>query len=375
MDAERKGLPSASSMDRYNRCEASLPLERLLRKRGELPADQDSEAASHGRMIHSICEEMWDGREKVESRYAESDIQEASAYVAEARNIAMRAWGADDEGEVILEKRLFLKDDSKAAICTGQADVIWIRDTEALVLDYKTGWGALPLAADSYQLMTYAAMVAQEYGALSVRVAFIKQGRMDSEAILSKQELYELQTFVLPGLLSGRDENPFLGNFNPDPDGCKYCPCRLRCPALNAQYMIMEPDKTVEDIFLPSLHNGKLEEMKAALGKLGAFERALDTEMLARAKEDPGAFIEWHIAPGRGRRVVTDASALCEKLLADGVEPSEIYAAIKLSITDAEGLHKLATGLKGKMAKQDFESRYEDYVERKEGKPGLHKRN
>ena len=223
--------------------------------------------------------------------------------------------------------------------------------------------------------MTYAAMVAQEYGVLSVRVAFIKQGHMDSENILSKQDLYELQTFVLPGLLVSRDENPFLGNFNPDPDGCKYCPCRLRCPALNAQYMIMEPDKEVEDIFLPALPNTKLEEMKAALGKLGAFERALDTEMLARAQEDPGAFIEWHIAPGRGRRVVTDASALCEKLLADGVEPSEIYSAIKLSITDAEGLHKLATGLKGKMAKQDFESRYDDYIEKKEGKPGLHKRN
>ena len=56
MDKERKGLPSASSADRYNRCEASLPLERLLRKRNELPADQDSDAASHGRMIHSICE-------------------------------------------------------------------------------------------------------------------------------------------------------------------------------------------------------------------------------------------------------------------------------------------------------------------------------
>ena len=376
MDKERKGLPSASSADRYNRCEASLPLERLLRKRNELPADQDSDAASHGRMIHSICEELWfGGREKVEDRSAEPDSQEAAAYVAEARNIAMRAWGSDDEGEVILEKRMFLQDDAQNRIATGKADVVWVRDTEALVLDYKTGWGNLPLAADSYQLMTYAAMVAQEYGALSVRVAFIKQGRMDSEAILAKQELYELQTFILPGLLSGRNENPILGNFNPDPDGCKYCPCRLRCPALNAQYMIMEPDKTVDDLFLPALPNTKLEEMKGALGQLGAFARALDTEMIARAEKDPGAFIEWHIAPGRSRRVITDASALCEQLLADGVEPQAIYSALKLSVTDAEALHKLATGLKGKMAKQDFDLRYDDHVEKKEGKPGLHKRN
>ena len=374
MDAERKGLPSASSIDRFNRCEASLPLERLLRKRGELPPDQDSPAASHGRLIHTICEEMWDGREKVEGRYPESQIQEAAAYVAEARNIAMRAWGTDEEGEVVLEERFFLKEND-VAYATGQADVVWIREKEALVLDYKTGWGTLPQASDSYQLMAYAAMVADKYEVVSVRVAFIQQGRMASEHILSKHDLDTLSAFVLPGLLLDRNKNPFHSSFSPDPDGCKYCPCRLRCPALNAQYMIMEPDKKVEDIFLPSLHNTKLEEMKTALGQLGAFERALDTEMLARAQEDPGAFIEYHIAPGRGRRVVTDAAALCEKLLADGVEPSEIYAAIKLSITDAEGLHRLATGLKGKMAKQDFESRYEDYVEKKEGKPGLHKRN
>lgn len=374
MDDERKGLPSASSLDRYNRCEASLPLERLLRKRNELPADQDSDAASHGRLIHSICEEMWEGREKVEGRYDEAEIQEAAVYVAEARNIAMRAWGTDEEGEVVLEKRFFLKEDG-VAYATGQADVVWIRDKEALVLDYKTGWGTLPPASESYQLMAYAAMVAEEYEVLSVRVAFIQQGRMQSEHILSKQDLDTLSAFILPGMLLNREKNPFHATFTPDPEGCRYCPCRLRCPALNAQFMIMEPEKTVEDIFLPALANPKLEEMKAALEKLAAFERALNTEMLTRAQENPEAFIDYHIAPGRGRRVVTDASALCEKLLADGVNAEDIYAAIKLSVTEAESLHKAATGLKGKVAKADFESRYDDYIEKKEGKPGLQKRN
>ena len=375
MDDERKGLPSASSMDRYSRCDASLPLEKLLRKRNELPEDQDSDAASHGRLIHTICEEMWDGREHVTGKYDESDIREAAAYIAEARNIAVRAWGTDEEGEVIKEQRLFLSDETGVAYVTGQADVVWLRGKEALIIDYKTGWGQLPAASDSWQLMTYAAMVAQEYEVVSVRVAFIQGGRMASEHIFSKQDLDTLVAFVFPGLLLLREDNPFESSFHPDPDGCKYCPCRLRCPALNAQFMLMEPKKSVDDIFLPSLANTQLEEIKVALTQLAAFERALNDEMLARAEENPEAFAQFYMAPGRSRRTVTDASALCEQLLADGVEPDDIYKAIKLSVTEAEALHKAATGLKGKVAKADFETRYENFIEKKKGKLGLQRRN
>ena len=375
MDAERKGLPSASSMDRYNRCDASLPLEKLLRKRNELPEDQDSDAASHGRLIHTICEEMWDDAESVLGRYEDQHIREAAAYVTEARSIAVRAWGSDDEGRVILEQRMFLADETGVPYVTGQADVVWVREKEALIIDYKTGWGQLPDASDSWQLMTYAAMVAQEHEVVSVRVAFIQGGRVASEHIFSKPDLDTLIAFVLPGLLLLREDNPFESSFHPDPDGCKYCPCRLRCPALNAQFMLMEPKKSVDDIFLPSLANTQLEEMKVALTQLAAFERALNDEMLARAEENPEAFAQFYMAPGRGRRTVTDASALCEQLLADGAEPEDIYKAIKLSVTEAEALHKAATGLKGKVAKEDFETRYENFIEKKEGRLGLQRRN
>ena len=375
MDGERKGLPSASSMDRYNRCDASLPLEKLLRKRNELPEDQDSDAASHGRLIHTICEEMWDDAESVLGRYEDQHIREAAAYVTEARSIAVRAWGSDDEGRVILEQRMFLADETGVPYVTGQADVVWVREKEALIIDYKTGWGQLPAASDSWQLMTYAAMVAQEHEVVSVRVAFIQGGRIASEHIFSKPDLDTLIAFVLPGLLLLREDNPFESSFHPDPDGCKYCPCRLRCPALNAQFMLMEPKKSVDDIFLPSLANTQLEEMKVALTQLAAFERAFNDEMLARAEENPEAFAQFYMAPGRGRRTVTDASALCEQLLADGAEPEDIYKAIKLSVTEAEALHKAATGLKGKVAKEDFETRYENFIERKEGRLGLQRRN
>ena len=75
MDKERKGLPSSSSMDRYRSCSGSLPLERLLRKRGELPKDRDNEAASHGRLIHAICEETFFTQDNLEpGRYSKDHI-------------------------------------------------------------------------------------------------------------------------------------------------------------------------------------------------------------------------------------------------------------------------------------------------------------
>lgn len=375
MDKERKGLPSSSSMDRYHSCSGSLPLERLLRKRGELPSDQDNEAASHGRLIHEICEEIFFTESNLPpGRYRREFIDEAQSYVAEARSVAIRAWGDDEEGPIkfYLEKRLYLRDEYEIMYSTGKPDVVMVKDDEAIVIDYKTGWGQLPFAAESWQLKSYAVMVAQEYDVESVRVAFIKKGALDSEHTFSEEDLSDLTVLVFPGMLLDRNENPFVGTgYSPDPDTCRYCACKLKCPALNAQFMIMEPRKEVSDVFLPELANPKLEEMKEALGQLEAFSKALDLEITSRLHDDPDSFESWHLAPGRGRRTVKDPSSLCGQLIDDGASPDDIYEVLKIGVTDAEKLHKQITKLKGKMAKSDFNSRYGDHIESQPGRESL----
>jgi len=375
MDKERKGLPSSSSMDRYHACSGALPLERLLRKRGELPRDEDNDAAAHGRLIHDIAEQIFFTQANLEpGRYRKEFIDEAQGYVSEALSIPVIAWGDDKAGPIKfhLERRLYLRDDSGCPFSTGKPDVVMVKDREAIVVDYKTGWGNLPTAESSWQLRSYASMVAQEYDVDSVQVAFVKQARLDSEHTFSKKDLYELTTFVFPGMLLQRNDNPFVGSdYSPDPDTCRYCACKLKCPALNAQYLLMEPEREVDDVFLPSLPNSRLEEMKTAMGQLEALGKALDKEITARLQDDPESFDNWQLGPGRGRRVVKDPSALCSLLIEDGASPEDIYEILKLGVTDAEKLHKKTTKLKGKMAKVDFTDRYGVHIEAQPGRETL----
>ena len=377
MDDERRGLPSASSMERYHACGASLALERMLRERGELPRDEDNEAASHGRMIHSIAASlMLPGRKDLEVKNpAESAVSEAQEYVDRAREVAIRTWGDDEGAQCIVEERMFLTAGVDARfIATGQADVIWVRGKEAIVIDYKTGWNPLKLAGDSWQLRLYAAMVHQKFGSTSVRIVYIHRKEFHSEEILDKGDLETLARLVFPGMVGDIDQNPFRREFNPEPEACRYCPCQLKCPALNAQYMLLEPKARVDDAFLPALTNFQLEEMKNAMEALKGFEKALENEMTNRAQNDQFAFNSYEIASGRGRRTVENAGAMCEALVSEGAEITDIYESVKLGVGDAERIHKKVTKLKGVIAKADFLSKFGDLITQQDGKPALRKR-
>jgi hypothetical protein len=376
MDKERRGLPSASSMERYHACGASLPLERLLRERGELPPDEDNEAASHGRLIHAIAASLLlpDREDLAVAGAGKPAWEEAQQYVDAAKEIAVRAWGDDEEAQAIVEERMFLTNESGNQIATGQADVIWLRGTEAIVIDYKTGWNPLKHARDSWQLKLYAAMTYQRFGCISIRVAYIHRGEFHSEEIIDKSDLEVMSSLVFPGMVGDIDQNPFRQQFSPGEDVCRYCACKLKCPALNAQYMIMEPKAEMDSTFLPALTNYQLEKMKSAMEALKGFEKSLEAEMTSRAQDDEFAFNGYEVAPGRGRRTVEDAGAMCEALVNEGASVADIYEAVKLGVGDAEKIHRKMTKLKGVMAKEDFLTKFGDFITQHEGKPALRKR-
>lgn len=374
MDIERKGLPSASSMDRYHRCDSSLPLESFLRSRDELPEDIESSWSSHGTRIHAICASMGEGADPATTLGAnEEEIKEADEYWQVARMMPDRVWGSDEGAELHIEKRLFLNSCDRD-IATGAPDLVWVREGEGIIVDYKTGFGALRPALDSYQLKLYAAMASQTYSLHSITTVFVKRGKIDSTEILDRAELETLIGLVFPGICMASDENPFVGHrFDPDPETCRYCPCRLKCPALNTALAKLQMVESPNE-FLPTLPNWKLEEMKDSVEALGSLVSALDAEMDRRATDDPCAFNKWHLAPGRGRRVVVDPGALCQAIIDTGAEPSKVLAAVKIGLGDAERLYRVATGTKGAVATSGFKQLSQPYVESKEGKISLQRR-
>mgnify|MGYP003148852138 CR=1 FL=1 len=375
MDDERHGLPSASSMDRYHHCRSSLPLERLLRARGELPKDHGSKEATHGTLIHALAANIAVGDDPNSMEGDPANIEEAAEYFNAAKQVAVTAWGTDEEGETHIEKRLFLKTTGDVNIATGQPDLVWIRDSEGLVIDYKTGFLPLPQATMSWQLKLYAAMAAQHYGVSSITVAFIQGGKVHSRDLLDKGDLDTLSELIFPGMMMEASPNPCVGNgFEPSEEVCRYCPCRLKCPALNTEMMLLQVPGFTPDEFLPALSNFDLERAKNASEALKPYIKALDSEMNARAADDEFAFNEWHVGLGRSRRIVRDPPALCQALISLGANTDMVLKAVKLGVGDAESLYRDATKTKGAVAAHGFKELAETHVEIVPGKPSLQKR-
>lgn len=339
-----------------------------------MPEDIESSWSEHGTRIHEICAIMGEGADPVTRLDADEDeIKEAHDYWQIASMMPDRVWGSDEGAELHLEKRLYLNSCDRN-IATGAPDVVWVREGEGIIVDYKTGFGTLRPALDSYQLKLYAAMASQTYNLHSITTVFVQRGKIDSTEILDKGELETLIGLVFPGICMAIDENPFIGHrFDPHEDVCRYCPCRLKCPALNTELarlkMVEGPNE-----FLPALGNFQLEQMKDSVAALGSLVTALDAEMDRRATDDPGAFTRWHLAPGRGRRVVVDPGALCQAIIDRGAEPRAVLAAVKIGLGDAERLYRAATGTKGAVATAGFKQLSQPYVESKEGKISLQRR-
>ena len=100
LDSDRRGLPSASSWNRYERCAGSWALEQEAKRLGQ-EAHKSSAAAARGTQIHAYL-----AGEKVE--LSEADQKTADFLKERAEEQVHRIFG-DQPVNVLKEKRLWLK--------------------------------------------------------------------------------------------------------------------------------------------------------------------------------------------------------------------------------------------------------------------------
>lgn len=227
---ERGGRPSASGMERLALCPGSWAAERGL-------PETTSEWAAEGTLLHSVLAgEITDEGLTDDQRWVVDRCRSIEANIIEAVAI--------DCTYVEREVRLAVSD-GEGVVFSGKPDVVYTDGNgRALVLDYKTGRGAVPPAERNYQMRALAVLVAEKHGADDVFVALVHPRYSNDEG-----EVFTLARYGHGDIVLADDE--LLGIVSnasavnaprvPGESQCRYCKAKAQCPEATGQAIAIVP--------------------------------------------------------------------------------------------------------------------------------------
>jgi len=354
----RHGLPSASAFERLVECPPSHQMALGI-------ADTESAAAASGTRIHAVLA----GEADISTLSSdEEQTHDMCRHQADAL-IAEYITGTDTE--TLTEVRLGLTHFGRAVVVsnkaqqslrfTGQADLIIIDGTHALIIDYKTGRGDTADAVDNHQLMALAALVSLYRPITSATVAIVQPwagkptvAQYDTET-LRAAEAKLISTLNLAEQATAVDA--VAGNH------CKWCRAKMVCPAFQSAAL------SVTDSIIPDTISGTDEQVKAQIFSRMGDHSSMSNEMMIRIQEGGRKFMEWflvahdlelrrRIAAGeidgyslrerKGRRSVSDVTTVFSRLSAHGVTGDAFAAECSVPLGSVKTLIKQSTNAKGK---------------------------
>lgn len=364
----RRGLPSASSLQRYDRCKASLPWETRLRKAGKLPKDHGSDDSKRGDRIHDILKKIALNEQIDESGYEAEEVATARRLWREVEDLIIMTFGTVKTGlEFVVEERLWLKDVYGDEIASGQFDIIVINHLtkSALVVDYKSGWKEVADAKENWQIKFAVVMVNVVWGIEDVTGAIVhaKDG-MDFASFVGN-EIREALTGI-DEIISRKNRNPFELGFTRS-EYCEYCPALKCCPAIG---MDLEDLKEITPMLMADASGTEVSEYGVKLEAIKHLVPAWESEVkyrISRGMRVPG----WKLVTGAKKRVVLDQKGMANKLISIGVPVRDVMSAIKIPIGEAEELYQKTTGETGKMARKNFNELMDPFIEVRTPEPSL----
>ena len=348
----RKGLPSASSLERLDNCPGSW----LASK--DLP-EESSDVAESGTRIHKALETGdMTGLSADEEQTAEMCRAQADKVLAD--------WNPDMEGIAHKEHRLGITriggvvvvNDYTTAdlVFTGQADLIVIDGKRGLVLDYKTGRGEVASAEENLQLRGLAVMAAWVWRLDSVRVAIVQPwAGPASVADYDRQAIDQSRFWLLDVLDRVKLATP--NDLNPGA-WCHYCKAKAVCPALRS--VALEPVEHMA-LTLPAddataraalfarameMTPQRLTALYRGLKLVGWYAGAIEGAMRKRVEE--GEIPGFGMKPGQMREKITDVGKVWAKCEGLGVKAEDFTGACSVTKDALKTLLRDATGLKGK---------------------------
>ncbi len=206
----REGKPSASGMQRIALCPGSWWAEQSY-------PEQTSEAAEQGTRLHKHMEEGTLPADPVEA--------EACEWCRE-QEVKLALEYADTDTATYRELRWW----DKARSFSGQADVVFVNQGIALVLDYKFGRVPVPVATNNMQLAALALLVFDNVPGTEVVFCGILQpfaSRQEPRVVRYRAEQAETLRSYLSDMLTTASV-PTAPRV-PGEEQCRYCKARLEC--------------------------------------------------------------------------------------------------------------------------------------------------
>jgi hypothetical protein len=367
---DRKGLPSASGMERIMLCPGSWQLESSMEE-----VDVPSRAALEGSMLHEVL---------AGNRPAEGLTERQLWIVQRCRELlavlqSQLGFAEDYPGSrTLVEERLWFYDEEYRPIYSGQMDYAIVDGTRGLLVDYKTGGAPVTPSGENYQMRSQAVLLAHNFELEEVYVAILQPLAADPIAVAryGPDDLRLAEIDVLAGLDAAIQLNPVR---IPGERQCRYCRAKPLCPEVRSQALSLVPpqsivvDRPSGKLVVPTLTGEQLSEL---LPKLEIAEKVI-REIKRQAKdlleEQPDAIEGYQLKQGAERRTIANAQEAYARL-SSLLTPEQFAACCSVQIGKLEELLREALGESMRGARQQLDELLGDVVERKPSERSLDRR-
>jgi len=364
MSDERSGLPSASAASRYAACLGSWELERQV---AEVESSGD---AATGNRIHAAL-----GMEPVSNLTTDETYIIDRCREQEAELVANTFGGY--ETNCFREKRLWSLDADGNRLWSGKPDVIYTAEVDGnqwgLIIDYKSGRGAVEDASQNLQLRCLVALLDESWGFTFDRITVAIIQPLAGHASVSSYQHQDIHDAIV-------ESSELMGEIKklgqprtPSESACKYCKGKPYCsearemavtgPLANA------PEGITPDAIAATLTSIHLAQFLDRAAQAEAVIEACKSE--ARRRLSEGETIEgWTLKEGSVRESITTPEIVASRFLELGTY-EQLSSAITLNKTKLKDAVKLATQTKGRELEAKLAALLDGCTESKTGQPTL----
>ena len=361
---ERGNLPSASAASRYAACLGSYDLERQV---AEVESSGD---AAIGNRIHAAL-----ALETVNDLTTDETWIIDRCREQEAELVANTFGGY--ETNCFREKRLWSLDADGNRLWSGKPDVIYTAEVQGnqwgLIIDYKSGRGAVEDASQNLQLRCLVALLDESWGFTMDRITVAIIQPLAGYPSVSSYQHQDIHDAVVESseLMSSVKK---LGQpRTPSEAACKYCKGKPYCSEARelavAPPLSNVPVGTTPDAIASTLTNQTLAEFLDRAAQAEAVIEACRAEARRRLAEGD-AIDGWTLKDGSVRESITDSEKVASRFLELGTY-EQLAPAITLNKTKLKEAIKTATGFKGQQLTAKLDALLDGCTESKTSQPTL----
>jgi len=366
MSDERSGLPSASAASRYAACLGSYDLERQV---AEVESTGD---AAIGNRIHAALalepvtnlttDETW-----IIDRCREQELELVKQTFGELETNCFR------------EKRLWSLTQDGEKLWSGKPDVIYTANDDGmlygLIIDYKSGRGAVENAAENLQLRCLVALLDESWGFTFERISVAIIQPLAGPPSVAIYESQDIRSAIAESADLMEQIKKLGQPRTPSESACKYCKGKPYCPEARelavAPPLNNAPEGITPDAIAATLTNQTLAAFLDRAAQAEAVIEACRSE--ARRRLSEGDAIEgWTLKEGSVRETITDSEKVASRFLELGTY-EQLSPAITLNKTKLKDALKVATGTKGRDLESKLSALLDGCTESKSGQPTLTK--